>query len=183
MRNVVLFIFVTIDGVAEEPGDWFFDDSPELFAHIGAVIGLQSDVLLGRGTYDYWAPHWPTTDLEPFAPFINGTTKHVASSTDLHPEWANSVRITEPVVDHLHRLRQQPGGDIGVHASVKLARSLLSAGEVDELRLVIAPALAGHGERLFNVDRDELQRFALVEATHTPQGTMLVHYRRAEPRG
>lgn len=111
--------------MAEEPGDWFFDDSPELFEHIGAVIGTQSDVLLGRGTYDYWASHWPTTDLEPFAPFINGTTKHVASSSDLHLAWANSVRIIEPVVDYLRRLRAQPGGDIGIHASVKLARSLL----------------------------------------------------------
>lgn len=48
---------------------------------------------------------------------------------------------------------------------------------------MIAPALAGHGERLFSVERDELQCFALVEATHTPKGTMLVHYRRAETRG
>lgn len=57
MRNVVLYQLLTIDGVAEEPGDWLVDDGPELFANLASVIESQDDVLLGRGTYDYWATY------------------------------------------------------------------------------------------------------------------------------
>ena len=63
MRTVVLMQWLSLDGVAEEPSDWFFDDGPELFALIGRVIATQDDVLLGRGTYDYWADYWPTSEV------------------------------------------------------------------------------------------------------------------------
>src|SRR4051812_8534110 len=79
MQHVVLTHWLSLDGVAEEPSDWFFDDGPELFDLIGRIIATQSDVLLGRGTYDYWQPHWPTSDDEPFASFINSVHKHVAT--------------------------------------------------------------------------------------------------------
>lgn len=61
MRNVVLYQFLSLDGVAEEPSDWFFDDGPQLFEHIARVIKTQDDVLLGRGTYNYWVDYWPTS--------------------------------------------------------------------------------------------------------------------------
>src|SRR5687767_9060215 len=77
MRSVVFTQFVSLDGVAEEPSDWFFDDGPELFALIDRILETQSDVLLGRGTYDYWVGYWPTSNVEPFASFINRTRKHV----------------------------------------------------------------------------------------------------------
>ena len=51
----------------------------------------QTDVLLGRGTYDYWVDYWPTSDVEPFASFINATRKHVATSSDLTGDWENTV--------------------------------------------------------------------------------------------
>ena len=81
MRKVVLYQLLSLDGVAEEPGDWFFDNGPEMFANLGRVIGSQDDILLGRGTYDYWVGFWPTSDVEPFASFINGTPKHVVMSS------------------------------------------------------------------------------------------------------
>ena len=60
MRSVVVLHWLSLDGVAEEPSDWFFDDGPELFDLVGRVIATQDDVLMGRGTYDYWAGYWPT---------------------------------------------------------------------------------------------------------------------------
>ena len=84
MRNVVLLQWCSLDGVAEEPSDWFFDDGPELFDLIGRVLATQTDVLLGRGTYDYWVDFWPTADVEPFATFINATRKHVATLERSH---------------------------------------------------------------------------------------------------
>jgi dihydrofolate reductase len=178
MRNVVLLQWLSLDGVAEEPSDWFFDDGPELFDLIARVLETQKDVLLGRGTYDYWVDYWPTSDVEPFASFINATRKHVASSSDLTGHWENTVRLTSPVADYVRHLKQQSDGDIGIHGSTELARSLIAARLVDELRLVMPPTVAGHGKRLFSADADmELQQFDLVEVEKTPKGTLFLHYR------
>lgn len=183
MRNVVCLEFLSLDGVAEEPSDWFFDDGSELFEHIARVLETQSDVLLGRGTYDYWVDYWPTSDVEPFATFINTTRKHVATSSDLTGEWNNTVRMTAPVADYVRRLKEQSGGDIGVHASPELARSLIADRLVDELRLVMPPTIAGHGKRLFSADTTmSLQQFELLDVEKTPKGTLFLHYRAAPPR-
>ncbi|HEX2130206.1 MAG TPA: dihydrofolate reductase family protein, partial [Actinophytocola sp.] len=78
--------------------------------------------------------------------------------------------------DHVRELKQQPGGDIGIHGSVELARSLLHAGLVDELRLVVAATVAGRGRRLFD-SSDELRRLMLVDVDSTPAGSLLLGYR------
>jgi dihydrofolate reductase len=164
--------------VAEEPGDWISDGGPEVFANLGEIIESQDDVLMGRGTYDYWVGYWPTSDVEPFASFINGVRKHVVSSSEPTEQWANSTLVSAPVDGYVEALKDQPGRDIGIHGSIRLARSLLRARLVDELRLVVAPAIAGHGERLF-ADDDELDRLELIDSDRSPKGTLFLHYRRA----
>ena len=175
MRNVVLYELMSLDGVAEEPS-WFMDGGPEVIENLGRVIGSQDDVLLGRRTYDYWAGHWPTSDMEPFASFINTTPKHVVTSSAPAREWANSTLVTTPLADYVADLKAGPGGDIGIHGSIALAQSLLRARLVDELRLVVAPVVAGRGRRLFDSD-DELQRLELVDVTSSPNGTLFLAYR------
>jgi dihydrofolate reductase len=175
MRKVVLYELLSLDGVAEEPS-WFMDAGPEVLDNLARVIGSQDDVLLGRRTYEYWAGHWPTSDLEPFAGFINGTPKHVATSSPLAPDWSSSTRITGPVADYVADLKARPGGDIGIHGSIALARSLLRARLVDELRLVVAPVVAGRGRRLFDGDED-LRRLELAGVARSESGTLFLDYR------
>ena len=175
MRNVVLYELMSLDGVAEEPS-WFMDGGREVIENLGRVIGSQDDVLLGRRTYDYWAGHWPTSDMEPFASFINTTPKHVVTSSAPARDWANSTLVTTPLADYVADLKTGPGGDIGIHESIALAQSLLRARLVDELRLVVAPVVAGRGRRLFDSD-DELQRLELVDVTSSPNGTLFLAYR------
>ena len=175
MRKVVLYHLLSLDGIAYEDGDWFDDGGPEMFANLGRVIETQDDILLGRGTYDYWAGYWPGSDLEPFASFINGTPKHVVTSTTPTREWANAVVVTGPVGDHVRGMKQQPGRDIGIHGSIELARSLLHLRLVDELRLVVAPAVVGRGRRVF--DCDTVQPLELLDVQRSPRGTLFLGYR------
>ncbi|MCU1459509.1 MAG: deaminase [Actinomycetia bacterium] len=178
MRDVVLLQWLSLDGVAEEPSDWFLDDGPELFDLIGRVIATQDDVLLGRGTYDYWAGYWPGSDVQPFADFINATAKHIATSTALSHEWGQTVVMDEPPAAYVAELKRTQGRDIGIHGSTELARSLISARLVDEMRFVIPPVVAGHGKRLFAADAaDSLQQFELIDVQRTPKGTLFVDYR------
>ena len=91
-----------------------FHSSPEVFANLARVIERQDDVILGRGTYDYWANYWPRSDVEPFATFINSTTKHIATSRDLDTTWANSVMTEGRLDEYVGALKCGTGGDIGV---------------------------------------------------------------------
>ena len=120
--------------MAEEPGDWLADGGGEVIDNLGAIIERQDDVLLGRGTYDYWVGYWPTSEMEPFASFINGVRKHVVTLSEPGESWANSILVREPVVEYVEGLKGGSGGDIGIHGSISLAQSLLGAGLIDELR-------------------------------------------------
>jgi dihydrofolate reductase len=175
MRKVVLYELLALDGVAEEPGNWLFEGGDELIANLGRVIDKQDTVLLGRGTYDYWVDFWPTATMEPFASFINGTPKHVFTSREPAGDWAETTFIERSAVDHVEELRQGDGGDIGIHGSISLAQSLLQAELVDELRLVVAPTIAGSGRKLFDGDGG-MQRFDLVDADRTKTGLALLWY-------
>lgn len=176
MRQVVLYQLLSLDGVAEEPGDWMFDGSEEIFDNLGKVIETQDTILLGRGTHDYWVGFWPHDGPEPFRSFINDTPKHVFTSGRLEQDWPNTVVVNGPAEDHVRELKQQAGGDIGIHGSIELARSLIRAGLVDELRLVVAASIAGRGRRLFD-DLGGLSKLQLVDVQRTAAGTLLLDYR------
>src|SRR3984893_16777430 len=120
-------------------------------ANLAAVIATQDAVILGRRSYTEWAQFWPDSQIEPFATFINGVTKYVATSTPLDQDWANATVVDGGLVEVVRELKQQQrGGDVGVHASISVAQALLAAGVVDELRLVVAPRIAGRGRRLLH---------------------------------
>jgi dihydrofolate reductase len=179
MRKVVLYELLSLDGVAEEPGDWMHDSGRPIFDNLERIIERQDDVLFGRRTYDYWAGYWPTSEVEPFASFVNQTPKHVFTSRPLTQEWANTVVVDRPAVEYVAELKRGAGGDIGIHGSITLAQSLLSAGLVDELRLVVSAAIAGSGQRLFDA-AGRHPRLELVEAEHTPKGSLLLTYSRRD---
>ena len=176
MRTVVLYQLLSLDGVAEEPGDWMSDGDRPIFDNLARIIERQGDVLLGRGTYEYWAGYWPASDVEPFATFINSTPKHVFTTHPLSPTWENAIAVDRPAEEYVRKLMSTDGRDIGIHGSITLAQSLLAADLVDELRLVVAAGVAGSGRRLF--DGVGKHAFELVEADHTPRGSLLLTYRR-----
>ena len=177
MRQLVLYSLISLDGVAEEPGDWFFDAGGEVFENLGRIIKRQDDVILGRGTYDYWVDYWPTSDVEPFATFINSTTKHVATSSPLNAPWPNALPIREPLLDYVRELKGGEGGDIGIHGSIEIARTLRDAGLIDVMHLVVAPTLAGAGKSLW-ASTDSVDRLALEQSHSDPHGNLFLTYRR-----
>jgi dihydrofolate reductase len=173
-RKVVAYELLSLDGVAEAPDRFFtaWDDATD--ANLASVIATQDAVILGRRSYDEWALYWPDSEIQPFASFINAVTKYVATSSPLELEWTNSRRIEGGLVDFVRDLKDAPGGDIGVHASMSVTRTLLAAGVVDELRLVIAPTIAGSGQRLF--DGLPPIRLETIRSTASPRGHLLVDY-------
>ncbi len=177
-RKIVAFYYLSLDGVAVDSNRLFSTWDEETDAVGDDVIATQDAVILGRRTFDEWATFWPDSDAEPFASFINAVPKHVVTSTPLDATWDNSWAIDGELVDFVRDLKGRPGGDIGVHGSISVTRTLLTAGVLDELRLVIAPTIAGTGERLF--DGVPLVRFETLRALASPSGYLLVDLRVAE---
>ena len=175
MRKIVVYELLSLDGVAEAPDTFFADWDDAMGANLAAVIATQDAVILGRRSYDEWAQFWPGSQIQPFAKFINGVTKYVATSTPLDRDWDGATVLGGGLVDFVRDLRQQRGGDVGVHASISVAQALLAAGVVDELRLVIAPRIVGRGRRLLDgVPPIEL---ASIRGEISPTGYLLADYR------
>ncbi|MFF5173849.1 dihydrofolate reductase family protein [Micromonospora sp. NPDC000089] len=175
MRKIVVYELLSLDGVAEEPDSFIADWDEAMDANLAAVLATQDAVILGRRSYDDWAQFWPSSEIQPFAAFINGVPKYVATSTPLDQDWANAAAIEGGLVEFVRDLKGQRGGDVGVHASISVAQALLAADLVDELRLVVAPTIAGRGRRLF--DGLPSMRLESTRSQTSPTGALLVDYR------
>jgi dihydrofolate reductase len=181
VSRIVVSQFVTLDGVFEDPGGseglerggWAFryerGEEGDRFKleEVMAADGL----LLGRITYEGFAAAWPSrTDEFGFADKFNNMPKYVVSSTLTDPEWNNTRVVT---LDEIPELE----GEILVNGSGQLVEALLERGLVDELRLMVFPAVLGNGRRLFGETPSELP-FRLVSST--PVGddgvTILVYH-------
>jgi dihydrofolate reductase len=175
MRKIVLYELLSLDGVAEAPDEFITEWDDAMDANLAAVIGSQDAVILGRRIYDEWADFWPDSEIEPFATFINGVAKYVVTSTPLSKAWTNATAVDTGLVEFVQDLKDRPGDDIGVHASISVAQTLLAADVVDELRLVIAPRVAGSGRRL--LDGLPAIRLESIRSATSPTGYLLVDYR------
>ena len=185
MRKVVLYTLMSLDGAVDHPSRYFAGGQeqggvPEfdsvMVDNENRIIGAQDTVLLGRRMYDEWSQFWPTSDEEPFAGFINGVEKYVVTSTPLTHRWRNAEAASGPIEDLVRDLKARPGGDIGIHGSIELARSMLEAGLVDELQLVVGPVTGQPGRRLFT-SADQVRRLELLSAIPTPSSSLLLGYR------
>jgi dihydrofolate reductase len=175
VRKIVVYELSSLDGVAENPDSFFGDWDEATDANLAAVIATQDAVILGRRSYTAWAQFWPSSGIQPFAAFINGVTKYIATSTPLDRDWANATALDGGLVEFARDLKRRQGGDVGIHASISVAQALLAAGVVDELRLVIAPRIAGHGRRL--LDGVPSMRLESIGCEVTPTGYLLAGYR------
>jgi dihydrofolate reductase len=174
MRKVVVYELLSLDGVAEHPNEFITDFDEVMGENLSRVIGSQDAVLLGRRTYDDWAAFWPNSEIEPFATFINAVQKFVVTSAPPEQSWAGTSIVGSNLAQFVAELKRQPGADIGVHGSISLAQSLLQAGLVDELRLVIGPAVHVHGRKLF--DHANPERLKLTRSITSPTGYLLVDF-------
>ena len=155
-RKVVASLFISLDGVVEEPGDWhfpYFND--EMGAAVGELLGVADTLLLGRKTYDDHAGAWPEREAEggedaEFAKVLGDARKIVVTRQRLELTWRNSERLEGDLVEAVTALKNEPGGNIALSGSVSVVRQLLAAGLLDELHLLVHPIAVRKGMRLFD---------------------------------
>ena len=180
---------MSLDGVIQAPGGpeedtsggfkyggWVFPYFDESAGKIMAdQMSKNSDLLLGRKTYEIFASYWP--EHEDQWPGINQVTKYVASNTLKHGKWNNSVILNGNVEDQIRKIKQQDGPDLQVHGSANFIQTLLKNDLVDEFWLKIFPLTLGKGKRLFE-NGSIPARFRLTESVITPAGVIVASYTR-----
>ncbi|WP_405608052.1 dihydrofolate reductase family protein [Streptomyces sp. NBC_01511] len=148
-RKIVAGLFISLDGVVQAPETWHF---PYVDEEMGTAVDSMHDaadtLLLGRTTYEAFAAVWPQRAGE-LADRLNGIRKLVASTTLDKTEWENSTLIGGDILEALTELKRRPGKNIHLSGSPTLTRTLLNAGLLDELRLLVHPIVLGTGGRLF----------------------------------
>ncbi|MEV6514401.1 dihydrofolate reductase family protein [Micromonospora chalcea] len=194
MGKLIVTEFLTLDGVAQAPGEPDEDrdggfshggwQMPLLDDESGAVMFQQASsmdaLLLGRKTYDIFAGYWPKAPEEiPFTGLLNGVPKYVASRTLAEPlAWANSRLVNGDLAERVTEIKARHD-EVHVIGSLDLAQSLLRHGLVDRLNLWVYPVLLGTGKRLFG-EGTVPTALRLTESVTHAHGTLHLTY---EPAG
>jgi dihydrofolate reductase len=170
--------FIALDGVFEDPSWTFeFGFDPAMGGALAAITGSCQAILLGRRTYEMFAPAWSTRTAEedPGAPFFNETPKYVVSGSLKNADWNNSTILGPYRADTIRELRDKVDGGIYVSGSGTLVRAMLADGLVDELHLFVYPVARGAGQHLF-ADSGPSAKFRLAESEAYSNGVLHLAY-------
>jgi len=182
MGTIAVHEFISLDGVFEDPS-WTFDYGfdPGMGVTLAAITDASTAILLGRRTYEMFAPAWSTRTVEddPGAPFFNDTHKYVVGAQEPSADWGPSTRLGAYDPDAIRRLKDDTDGTIYISGSGRLVRALLQEGLVDDLHLFVYPVARGAGERLFG-DGVDPTRLRLKTTDVYDNGVVHLHYGPAE---
>lgn len=183
MRPLIITAFVSADGVMEGPGGepeyrssgWTFRDVPfveeayEIKAREQEQAGA---LLLGRRSYEAFAPVWPVMDE--FARY-NELPRYVVS-TSLESDDSRWSATMLRSLDEVAKLKRTEGGPLLVHGSAELGAGLADAGLVDRYHLPVFPVLLGAGKRLFSSTDKDVTGLSVVEHEMYSNGVYKVVY-------
>jgi dihydrofolate reductase len=193
MAELTITTFLTLDGVMQAPGGPS-EDTSGAFVHGGwlvpyadadmgtfmlEVFAKADAFLLGRGTYEIFAAHWPrvTDAADPVATALNALPKYVASKTLERADWQGTTVIRD-VLGEVARLKQHYTREIQVHGSPGLAQTLLANDLVDVYHLLHFPVVLGQGKRLFGAGTVPAA-LKLTATQTTSAGVVISSYQRA----
>jgi dihydrofolate reductase len=190
MRKIIVLEHISLDGVIQAPGGpdedtsggfayggWISPYSDEIIGTaLRRQMNLPFDLLLGRKTFDIWAPYWPQHADE--WPGVNTATKYVASNTLSSHEWQPSVFLSGEIAEKVAKIKQQPGPNLNVWGSGHLLQTLIKHDLVDVFWLMIYPITLGAGKRLFAAGTIPAA-FKVTESIVGSKGVIVVNYERA----
>lgn len=190
MGELVVNMFVTLDGVIQSPGapkedtgggfthggwqgPYLDEESGELITkdieHIDALV-------LGRKTYDIFAAFWPKAPRDAISTKLNSVPKYVASRTLKKVDWQNSSLIRGDVATEIPRIKQKHR-EVHMIGSANLVQTLLKQDLVDRYTLWVYPVILGSGKKLF-ADGAAPTALELVKSATFSKGAVMLQYKR-----
>lgn len=182
-RKIVVTEFMTLDGYmtgvdgdqSAFAGNWSGDLDTETLDQQSTVDAI----LLGRTAYEQMVAYWPdvTTEDDRMTTHMNETPKFVVSTTLKTAPWGShepATVIHDLTPQVLAELKSGSGGNIAVIGSASVVQQLEAMGQVDEYKVMLFPALLGHGTKLFAT---QPQRSLRLSRSHTlSHGVIVLHY-------
>jgi dihydrofolate reductase len=186
MRNVILFMLLSLDGYVSGPNgalDWALMDE-EAWEYIGELQSEVDAALFGRATYEGFASYWPTVAENASSPkvereyarWLDTTPKFVFSKTLEQATWKHSTVLKGDIGEEIARLKQQPGSNLLLFGGASIAQACVKQGLIDDYRLLVHPVVLGSGQPLWKevTDRCPLN---LIQARTFRSGIVGLSYR------
>lgn len=187
MRDIVYTGFISLDGVADSPGGgpgedhrnggWVMETPflPEAFSLKDEELDETSALLLGRRSYEAFAPVWrDSTEHAAYSDLPKYVVSTTLQESDLLEGWGDTLILRS--VDDVRALRDEEGGALFIHGSAELARGLGAAGLIDRYNLLVFPVLLGDGKRIFTSDAISTQGLDLRESDAYANGVVKLVY-------
>ncbi|MGU3470743.1 dihydrofolate reductase family protein [Paenibacillus sp. D51F] len=192
MGKLVVHMFMTLDGVIQAPGRIDEDreggfgyggwQTPYVDAESGQLIAADyarlDALLLGRKTYEIFAPYWQQAPASnPFTKLLNEKPKYVASRTLMSVDWNNSKLLDADVTTSVPLLKERYE-EMHVAGSSDLIQTLLRHELIDRMNIWQFPVLLGKGKRFFDSGTIPTA-LQLLESRTFPSGSVLLRYETA----
>lgn len=154
MRNVVLFIAMSLDGyIADINGgvDWLTGqnenaENPDTYS---AFVRDVDTVVMGWNTYDQ-----VVTELSPTEWIYSDLTSYIITHRDIPPT-ENINFVNENPCDLVKKLKQKQGKNIWICGGSDIIQQLMKEDLIDIYYISVIPTILGNGIRLFNkIDKE-----------------------------
>lgn len=176
---------VSLDGFAADDNGglgWISYDN-DLQQYADEIVATVGSPVYGRVTYELMAGYWPAVLNDAneserdraHAAWVDKATKIVFSKTMQKAEWNNTIVINDNITEEINKLKQQPGKNLVIFGSPRLAHSLMELGLIDEYQLTLNPVLLGSGIPAFKNIKIKTN-LTLVKATPLNNGVVGLHY-------
>jgi len=180
MRKLIVSEWLSLDGIfdAGSMNKWWMPfDSEGRQKHIQSTINNCEIMLYGRTTYEMLYPHWSSfkDNEQGVADRLNKGKKYVVSSQLKEANWENTRLISSNFIEVIEKIKLENGGYILMQGSASLLNPLMEAGLVDELRLLVNPAIVGSGQKLFA--REFSGQLELLKMESLEKGVLLLIYK------
>lgn len=185
MGQIVAAEYLTLDGVAEDPGPagafehrgWTIPYWNDELAEYQSELLFSSDaLLLGRVTYEEFVASWPLRSGDPYTERMNSIAKFVASSTLTEPlEW-NAALIKGDVGEEVAKLKVDR--NLLIYGSGEVVNTLMQRNLIDVYRLMLYPLALAGGKRFFREGGDKTT-LTLTHVNATSTGVVVLTYQQA----
>ena len=190
MRKLKLQVQMTIDGFISGLNgemDWMTVNwSDDLIAYVTKLTDSIGTIILGRNLAQGFIPYWAKVASDPDNPeyeagkiFTNTLkvvfTKTLSNSDPIVMGWGNTVLAKGDIIEEVNQLRNQSGGDIIAYGGGSFVSSLIKEKLIDELHLLINPAVLGKGMPIFQ-RVTEKQNFKLSGSVQFACGIIVLTY-------
>lgn len=172
MRQILLNLAVSLDGLIEGPGgefDWCFTDQDY---GMTAFLARCDAVIFGRKSYETLLQF----DADPYPDKM----KYVFSST-IGAVAGKAVAVNGDLVEEVARIRRRADGDIWFFGGAALLESFLKHDLIDEMHLSVHPLLLGSGKPLFP-PLEQRKTFRLNRVETYSSGLVQMIYDREAPK-